>query len=217
MITLAAFMLLAATPAPTPVPTPAPAPHIKVLLQQQEQAPPRGVAESLADVAKRIKLKRTDGGKPLVLTNDTVKELAQGVELTTGVASPDTGPSTESAPTGEASKPYWQGRYQEARADLAYWTGEVTRLEGEAARLENEFYATDDPARRDGEVKPAWDKALADLAAARERQSAAQSKPDQVLNDARRAGALPGWFRGLAEPVPAPSGQQPAEPQSPQQ
>jgi hypothetical protein len=29
-----------------------------------------------------------------------------------------------------------------------------------------------------------------------------KAKPDQIIEQARRAGALPGWFRGLPEPDP---------------
>ena len=91
----------------------------------------------------------------------------------------------------------WQQRYRDAVSRVAALEAEIKRLEGEAARLERDFYAIDDPAQRDGVVKPAWDQALNDLRRAKADLAEARNKPEQVLEAARRDGALPGWFRGL--------------------
>jgi len=206
MIGLAAAVLLAATPPPTPTPTPTPAPSVKVLLRgEQRGESPAGGGGSLADVAKRIKLKLPKD-EPRRLTNASVEALSKGVELTT--AKP---PDLSYAGPGDAGQgqggdqAFWQQRYQEARSMVTFWEGEVRRLESESARLETQFYSVDDPAYRDGVVKPAWDKALVDLRAARQSLETARSRPDQVLEEARRAGALPGWFRGLPDPTPPPA------------
>jgi septal ring factor EnvC (AmiA/AmiB activator) len=125
------------------------------------------------------------------------------VELTTSsaVAAPVEAAAGRDADAQEARKQdMWQERYQAARSELEFLEQEVHRLEGEVGRLETEFYSTDDPARRDGVVKPAWDQALADLQATRERLSAARSAPEEVRDEALRDGALPGWFRGLPPP-----------------
>jgi hypothetical protein len=203
------LFLLAAQAGAAPPPTPTPTPRLNILLSRSsaEAASPTG---SLSDVAKRIKLKLPEG-QPRVLTNQTVKQLAEGVELTTTQGSAGAGGY---APVGEAQespkKAMWQQRYRAAVARVAELEAEVKRLEGEVSRLETDFYAHDDPAQRDGVIKPAWDTAVADLNKARSDLVEARSKPEEVLDEARRDGALPGWFRGLDQAGAAPGEGRPA-------
>jgi hypothetical protein len=191
---LVVLAVQAAATAATPTPTPTPPVNILVSRESSEAAVPTG---SLADFAKKTKLKLPEG-KPRVLTNESVKELAEGIELTTTIGG---GPPSRSGGSsrGPGTKAMWQQRYRDAVSRVANLEAQVKRLEAEANRLEQEFYAHDDPFERDAKIKPAWDKALADLSAAKEALADARKGPDEVLNDARRAGALPGWFRGLDE------------------
>ncbi len=193
-------VLLLLLAGPTATPTPTPSPIVVLRNAPGPRAPVQG--ESLAEVARRIKL-RLPTDKPRVLTNESVKQLSEGVELTT--ARPFEGkpqPAGGTAALPDEKQAYWQRKYQEARAAIARWEAEVKRLEGEVNRLEREFYARDDPAYRDGVIKPAWDRALVDLRNARKQLEDSRLRPDQVLDEARRDGALPGWFRGLPEPAP---------------
>jgi hypothetical protein len=190
-------LLMAAAAAPTPPPTATPTPPINILLAKpgSEAAPPSG---SLADYASRIKLKLPEG-KPKVLTNENVKQLAEGIELTTTVGG---GPPARLSGAGgrdEGKKAMWQQRYRDAVGRIARLEADVKRLKSEANRLETEFYAHDDPAQRDQVIKPAWDRALGELRKAEGDLEEARKGPDEVLNAARRDGALPGWFRGLDE------------------
>ena len=201
MIT-ALLALAAAAVAPTP--TPVATPSIGILLAKPgEEAPPRG--DSLADVAKRIKLK-LPANQPRVINNEAVKQLSEGVELTMTMA------PTGGAAGGfhghesgdERKKAIWQQRYRAAVERVHRLEADVKELESRANRLEQEFYAHDDPVYRDAVIKPAWDKSLTDLAKAKADLEDARKEPNEVLNAARRDGALPGWFRGLDEaPGPA--------------
>ncbi len=196
-------LLLTAAQAATPAPTPAPAPPaIKVLLgQQSTESTAR--RSSLEAVAKRIKLRLPENGASRTITNETVVKLSAGVELTTAEPSSGSPPSGEEASgSGEGRKAFWQQAYQDARATVAYWREEEVRLNGEVNRLERQFYAEDDPAYRDGVIKPAWDKALVEWRNAKAQAEQTVGLPDKVMNDARKDGALPGWFRGLPEPEP---------------
>jgi hypothetical protein len=190
------FVILMAA---TPTATPTPAPSLELLRgsKAKEAAKPG----TLSDVAKGVKL-RLPEGEGRVLTNDSVRQLSEGVELTEAI--PYEGPAVSRVSGGpsEASRELWQQRYQYARWEAARLDREIVRLEGEVARLETQFYALDDPYVRDGQVKPDWDARLAELRAARARQADVKAKPDQIIEEARRAGALPGWFRGLPEPDP---------------
>ncbi len=197
------ILLAAATAAAPPAPSPSPTPALTILLAKPEGAPPPQ-GGSLAEVAKRIKLK-LPGDRPRVLTNETVKQLAEGVELTT--AAPGAGGGAAVAPgaaADESKKARWQQRYRSAVQRVAALEAEVKSLEARANELEREFYSHDDPAYRDSTIKPNWDNTLTQLQKTKDELEAARKQPDEVLNAARRDGALPGWFRGLdSETAPA--------------
>ncbi|OFV81598.1 MAG: hypothetical protein A2Y78_12190 [Acidobacteria bacterium RBG_13_68_16] len=202
------LVLVAAQAAAPPSATPTPTPRLNILLSRpgSEVTAPTG---SLADVAKRIKLKLPEG-QPRIITNDNLKQLSEGVELTTAKGVAGTGYAPVGQGPADQKKAIWQQRYREAVTRVAALEADIKRLEGEANRLEREFYAHDDPAQRDGVVKPAWDKTVANLRKAQADLAEARNKPEQVLEEARRNGALPGWFRGLDEPgAAAPRGASP--------
>ena len=202
-----AAALVATTPLPTPVPTPRP--NAAATMGKASAATPRG--KSLAEVARSIKL-QFPRGESKVITNETLKEMGAGVELTTGSAPPPAAPQTgaegggnDPAAAAEAQKKaYWQGQYFAARQEADRLASEEQSLILEVARLEREFYSRDDPYQRDNVIKPAWDTAVAKLRDVQQRLPAARRGPDEVSNAARREGALPGWFRE-APPAPGPA------------
>jgi hypothetical protein len=201
-------VLLAGAPqAPTPLPTPRAAAAGATM--GKAATAPRG--KSLAEVARGVRLQFPQGESKVVITNETLKSLGAGVELTTGTAVP---PPASAADAGETSsvdaqkKAYWQDRYFAARSEADSLAAEETRLTSEVARLEREFYSRDDPYQRDNVIKPAWDEAVLKLRDLQRRLPAARKAPDDIANEARRAGALPGWFREAPPPpasVPAPT------------
>ena len=204
MITaLAVLVALGAGGAGEEKPTPAPTPSLSILLAKPEEGRPVR-ASSLADVAKRIKL-NLPANQPRVINNDTVKQLAQGVELTMSAAAPPLTGAVRGGTAEERKKAIWQERYRAAQDRVRRLEGDIKELSSRANQLEQEFYAHDDPVYRDSTIKPAWDRALADLAKAKTDLADARGEPDRVLNAARRDGALPGWFRGLDEGTPTAS------------
>ncbi|MBZ5587984.1 MAG: hypothetical protein LAO05_05420 [Acidobacteriia bacterium] len=200
---------------PSATPTPGAKPPINILLSRPDAEPaPRG--GSLSEVAKHIKLK-LPANQPRVLTNATVKQLAEGVELTTGVAGPRGSAAVPAGVNEDGKKAKWQQRYRSAIERVHRLEADVKSLEARASGLERDFYAHDDPVYRDSVIKPAWDRAVSDLQATRADLEGAEKQPDEVLNAARRDGALPGWFRGLdVESSPSSPAQQ-AQPGRPGQ
>jgi exonuclease VII small subunit len=190
-------VLLAQAATPTPAPTPTPPVNILAMRQGSETQP---APSSLGEIAKKIKL-RLPANQPRLLTNESVKQLSEGVELTTSMMPglPEAVPQGGQTLPENAKKAIWQERYKAAVVRATQIEAEINRLTGEVSRLESSFYSTDDPAQRDGVIKPAWDKAVADLRAAQAELEQARKEPDQVLDQARRDGAEPGWFRGLDE------------------
>jgi hypothetical protein len=206
------LMLLALVAAePTPKPSAAPqvaptaTPPIAILLKKQGSGGDTG-GQDLAAVAKKIKLK-LPADQPRRLDNESVHQLAQGVELTQVKNPPPPlevaggGGSGDSDDAGK--KRFWVGLYQQARAYEKGLEDRVPELDGEVNRLRNEFYRTDDPAQRDGVIKPAWDKAMADWEQAKVDLEQAHGLAGKVMEAARQDGAAPGWFRGLPEPEPS--------------
>lgn len=207
MFTVLGLILLASPPPPTP--TPAPVPTARPALARRATGAP---SNSLAELAARTRLRTPQGG--VTITNENLKALAGGVELTSAsggapqaaITPEGQGGVRDRAVAGEAaSQRLWQQRYQRARGYLRYLEDEEARLNREVERLKSEFYALDDPFRRDGEIKPAWDEALAKLTETRARLAESRTLPDEVMQAGLRAGALPGWFRGLPEPAPVSS------------
>ncbi len=206
------MILVAATAAATPPgPTPTPFPRSKISAVgaiSKASEPPRG--RSLSEVARGIKL-RFPSNKPRLITNDSLKELSAGAELTTAAPAPTPAPgsstSSEEQQTAE-KKAYWQDRYFAARQELINLEAEQQRLAADVARLEREFYSRDDPYQRDNVIKPAWDEAVSKLRDVQQRLEGARSAPETISNEARRDGALPGWFREIPSPTPVPQGRQ---------
>ena len=85
------------------------------------------------------------------------------------------------------------------------------------AQLRQRFYAEDDPFRRDEQIKPAWDFALEHLADAKKRAREGQEAVGALMEEGRRAGALPGWLREGSdlEPQPRPAAPSTVEPGEP--
>ncbi|MFH1177912.1 MAG: hypothetical protein V1750_10940 [Acidobacteriota bacterium] len=212
LTSLVLLVLVAVAPSPTPVPTPTPsgAPRAAILqTDPARRAPAAKMAGSLAELAKRIRL-RMPASQPRVINNENLKELGAGVELTSaqprdGAAEPAGVPQAPAA-AEDPKKKLWQGRYWDAVNRLAALEADERRLQAELARLEQEFYAHDDPAERDGVIKPALDATRQELQDVQAQLEKAREEPDEVLDAARRDGALPGWFR---EPPPTTTPKQP--------
>jgi hypothetical protein len=80
----------------------------------------------------------------------------------------------------------------------------VPELEERVAELRRQFYDTDDPYYRDTRIKPAWDRAIDQIAEARAEAEAHRLELQAVLEEGHRGGALPGWLREGIELEPAP-------------
>jgi len=144
--------------------------------------------------------------KPLVLDNamvgaDSRRATGKGESARPAAsalpAAPPPAAVTAAAPVdlngnGEA---YWRARAAQLReaVALARQTLESARLEEK--REENDFYSWDDGQYRDNVIKPAWDRSKEETVRAEETLSAAQKSVDDLEDDARKAGAYPGWIR----------------------
>jgi len=124
-----------------------------------------------------------------------------------------------SSDDSECDELCWRRRARELRQSWADASAEIEDLEARVADLRWRFYASDDPWQRDSQIKPAWDRALDRLHRTREEVERYGERVDDLMEEGRRAGALPGWLREGVELEPertAPAeGSDPSEPVEP--
>ncbi len=187
-------------------------PDSKVIIIERGKSAP---GTSLVEAARAARESRGKSGPSVAsVTNDNLKDY-QDAPLTfaepaphqeTKAARPD---GTE--PPVEKGEEYWRSRVLDLRMALHGAVEQLADLDTKAAGLRRSFYAEDDPYVRDGQIKPAWDRSLDQIASTRESIHRLQAQLSETLEEGRRAGALPGWLREGIELEPTPE-ELPAEP-----
>jgi mannose-6-phosphate isomerase-like protein (cupin superfamily) len=205
-----------------PTPTPTPRPRLSGGFGRTP-APSTGAAsgdgQSMADVVKAAGAPKPDQ-KGVAITNDSlVKDTKKGRVSTAAPAksgptprpaaaaagsSAQPGPATAAAATppptavgspNTADEAMWKDRAHRAHQRVEDLKAQVAALDTESKRLENEFYRWDDGQYRDRVIKPQWDKAREDLETSKRQLTAAEAELADLPEQARKAGALPGWLR----------------------
>jgi hypothetical protein len=160
---------------------------------------------TLAEASKAEKERKAEATPPrIIINNKTIHRYAKGGQLT--VAEPKkkaTPASASQVPAAAAGTPaalvrdekYWRGRALEIRQRWRKASDRIKELEEDIGLLRRRFYAQDDPYVRDGQIKPAWDRALDELRESRATAQAAKKELTDFLDEGRIAGALPGWLR----------------------
>lgn len=207
----------------TPTPTPTAAPTAAA------QATPAG-RRSLADVARDTRLQGAEAGStPIVISNDNLGELASQGGLTEAgpTATPTALPGSRRAvhggatadstvvtkqhdqeeagmqPGDEEKRRHWRAIYLKQVETIEAIGEQINYLDEQIPGLWNQFYTWDDPAYRDGVIKPKLDAALAQRQQLEEQLADEEARLPEILEQARRDGALPGWFRDLPQPTPS--------------
>lgn len=166
--------------------------------------------KSLADIAGGIRLNRTGGGastgQGIVITDKNLKEYSEKGKLTTtgkpgtrGATgrSPYAGVRVRSDGVAAGKRRRWRAEY---RRQLQLVDSIKKRMDGlhkAIGGLQSQFYAWDDPAYRDGVIKPKLDKALTEYDELKARLPKEEAKLPEILERARRDGGQPGWFRDI--------------------
>jgi hypothetical protein len=170
---------------------------------------------SLADAARAERDRKAQAPPPrIVINNKSLHRYAKGGQLTVaepkkkqagasparaGQPAATAGAATVAGAPGaapaERDEKYWRGRALEIRQRWRKAVERVKALEQDISEWRRRFYAQDDPYVRDGQIKPAWDRALDQLRDSRAEAAAAKKELGELLEEGRRAGALPGWLR----------------------
>jgi hypothetical protein len=177
---------------------------------EDEQTADETSTKSLVLAAQRERERRRQAPQPkIVITDDNLAEYATG-ELTVVVDSGDR--EEEETPTevaadagvGETAdeEAYWRDRIRQARMNWSMTLQEIEHLEDRVAELRRRFYEEDDPFYRDTQIKPSWDQSLDRLEEARDAAEESRLRVQEILEEGRRAGALPGWLREGVELEP---------------
>jgi len=220
-----AMLCLAAGPSPTPTPAPTttPKPRLSGGFGRAVVTPPPGDqnGQSMADVVRAAETAKAPHDKKSGVTIDNTNLVTDPNKgrLTTAQAQPTPRPAPAAAPPGgrlpamtpptptpaappppgqgqpSTEEQKWREAARAAKKRVEDASRKVEELEATNHKLENDFYAWDDGQYRDRVIKPAWDKAKADLEAARQELSSAQKDLEDLPEKARKAGALPGWLR----------------------
>ncbi|KAA0254249.1 MAG: hypothetical protein EDX89_10585 [Acidobacteria bacterium] len=198
-------VLFAAEPPSTSTPPPATArPSLGGGPTRTTPTPGAVAPSSLADVARENRARKE---KPAtrslgVIDNESLRKAGASPVRTptpgrgrSAPSSPGTAPAFVPTDNDGRTEEYWRGRARSTRIRVEGAENEARRLEAETRRLENDFYAWSDGNYRDQVIKPAWDKAREDLKKARAEVDAAKATEDGLAEEARKAGAPPGWVR----------------------
>ncbi len=213
LIAVMALVWTGAMPAqPAPSPTPTPRPKLSGGFGRTPIAAPEPPGQSMADVVRAASEARArkEQKTPLAINNRNLVTDPRKGRLTTaavGSATPTPAPaaaataSSPSASRGPASptpmseEARWRERARASRQRVEDAQARIPQLEAEAKKLENDFYSWDDGQYRDGVIKPAWDRKREELEAARRELAEAEKALADLPEEARKAGALPGWLR----------------------
>ncbi len=176
---------------------------------------------SLVEAAAAERKRRATAGKSIaVVTDENLADFSGGQltetggpqpTLRRGPAKPDSsrrakpeasevGQSEDAAASAASEtsidpETYWRARVLQARMNWASAVEETNHLKDKVAELRQRFYAEEDPYYRDLQIKPSWDRALDRLEEARAAIDQYRSEVGTVLEEGRRASALPGWLR----------------------
>jgi hypothetical protein len=181
---------------PEPTPTPAP---------ESDHEP------TLSEVAKGIHLRvdedqETDADGSIVITNENISDYASKSLLTERKTplqdgGTEAGDALSEGDSGEESdqtkKKYWRDKYLKKKTLIESLEQEIEELDSEIPALWSKFYSWDDPAYRDGVIKPNLDSAIGRRDELAKRIEVEKEALPEILEQARKDGAKPGWFRDL--------------------
>lgn len=165
--------------------------------------------KSLVEAAREERDRRSHAGEPVaVITNKSLPHSKGQLTYAQPKASrekPDgKAAGKEKTKTGVRDEAYWRQRGLEIRQRWRQAADEVPKLEQEVADWRRRFYSEGDPALRDAQVKPEWDRALDRLQHKKTEVEATQHELEAYLEEGRQGGALPGWLREGADLEPTP-------------
>lgn len=161
---------------------------------------------ALVKAAKKEKERRAKTEAKKTLTNQDIEEIRKkqpisGIETTATEGETDA-KGADTASTAKKPEPdptqteeYWRGRKQEVDARVQDAQTRVEQLQTEINSLTQAFYAEGDGVAQRPLIETERIERIKELEAAKEALQNARSDAEGLEDEARRAGALPGWLR----------------------
>ena len=154
------------------------------------------LAQSLAEVAKKEK-ERRQTNKTESKTVVTDRELTRnygGLPATSTTTVTSSEPGDEGETEGEPGEP-GENEQQDETKTQEYWQGRVGAAKEKISNIENELNSTSSGEGQMVGVDPLGPNNLARRQEMEQRLSAARAELEAIREEARRAGAPPGWVR----------------------
>lgn len=212
--------VIPSTLAGAPGPTPTPRPKLSGGFGRPRATPPpvaSGGGQSLADVVRSAQDARgqspekgtvTIDNRSLVTNPDKGRVSTSKIQparlappapsparAAAGAAPPAPSEDVAAVSPPGGTEAEWRQTAQAARQRVATGKARVAELDATVKKLETDFYAWDDGQYRDRVIKPSWDRSLQQLEEAKRELAAAEKDLVDLPENARRAGAQPGWIR----------------------
>jgi len=187
-LAVAAVAAAAAEPEPTSTPTPA-ATRTPIVITD----------ENLADYAAQGHLTTSDGSSASAASAERRPVHRTGTDANTRV---EDAVADAASLAEDEKRQYWRRRYEQQLELVASIEEQIAILDREIPGMWRDFYAWDDPAYRDGVIKVQLDAALARSERLKQQLEVEREQIKKIKTEARKAGAEPGWFRGVAAPTP---------------
>lgn len=168
-------------------------------------------AQSLADLAKQEKERRAEVTSNRVITSeDVAKFRSQPQTPTAATEQPSPAPGSEKGETEAAAKndqpesdeptdfegrpeSFWRKTMAEARQRVKDLTNEANAIVLKIADLQNKFYSMDDGFKRE-DIQREIQKSYYIQDLNKENLEKAKTMLQELENEARKSGALPGWI-----------------------
>jgi hypothetical protein len=161
----------------------------------------------LVKAAKKEKERRAKTEAKKTLTNQDIEDIrkkqpSSGIE--TAAVEDETAGTDESKTASTAKKEqvdptqteeYWRARKQEVNSRVSEAQTRVEQLQSEINSLTQAFYAEGDGVAQRPLIETERIERIKELEAAKEALQNARAESEGLEDEARRAGALPGWLR----------------------
>lgn len=161
----------------------------------------------LVKAAKKEKERRAKTEAKKTLTNQDIEEIRKkqpisGIETSTAEGETEeeataeaTAAEKKAAPDPTQTEEYWRGRKQEADSRVRDAQSRVEQLQSEINTLTQAFYAEGDGVAQRPLIETERIERIKELEAAKQELENARAASEGLEDEARRAGALPGWLR----------------------
>lgn len=166
-----------------------------------------GEDSALVKAAKKEKERRAKTEAKKTLTNQDIEEIRKKQPIS-GIETDAEGEAAAEAETATGDKKaekkevdpteteeYWRGRKQETDDRLRTAQSRVEQLQSEINSLTTAFYAESDGVGQRPVIESERVERIKELEAAKQELEDARAASEGLEDEARRAGALPGWLR----------------------